>query len=225
MSFRNATCCLVVLCVALLSSAFSHAQSQVVRYTTVSMQTSAGNLLIELDQEKAPQTVNNFLGYVDSGFYSGTVFHRVIEGFMIQGGGFDEMYRRKATRPPVSNEAYNGLRNDRYTIAMARTNDAHSATSQFFINSNTNSNLDHTDTTPRGWGYTVFGRVIDGHEVVDAISQVRTGAAGPFNQDAPVEPIVILSVERVQARLPSDNPVETDVMSKEAAKKNKLEGT
>lgn len=163
---------------------------------TVVMRTSMGDMLIELDPERAPATVNNFLSYVDKGFYSDTLFHRVIDGFMIQGGGFSADYQRKPTSQPVSNEAYNGLLNRRYTIAMARTTAPHSATSQFFINTQNNRNLDHTDTTQRGWGYTVFGRVIDGHSVVDAISGVRTGAGGPFGRDVPQEPVIILGVER-----------------------------
>lgn len=160
----------------------------------VTMSTNYGDIVIELNEERAPQTVRNFLQYVNDGFYNDTLFHRVIEGFMIQGGGFNKNYQRKATRQPVSNEAYNGLRNERYTIAMARTTAPHSATSQFFINSEQNRNLDHTNTTQRGWGYTVFGKVIKGSDVVDAISQVRTGAGGPFSRDVPVEPVVILSV-------------------------------
>lgn len=225
MSFTTTIRCLLVFCIVLANTTLSHAQSQDPSFTTVLMQTTAGDLVIELDSERAPQTVENFLEYVDAGFYSNTVFHRVIEGFMIQGGGFDEIYRRKATRQPVSNEAYNGLRNDRYTIAMARTNDAHSATSQFFINSNKNSNLDHVDTTRSGWGYTVFGKVVLGQQVVDAISQVKTGAAGPFRQDVPIDPIVILSVERASPELSTDNPIVTDGDNENHTDDNKLEGT
>lgn len=164
--------------------------------TRVIMSTSAGDIVIELDDERAPQSVQNFLQYVDDGFYSDTLFHRVIEGFMIQGGGFTKNYEKKPVREPVSNEAYNGLRNDRYTIAMARTTAPHSATSQFFINSENNRNLNHTNTTQRGWGYTVFGKVVEGTEVVDRISKVKTGPGGPFSRDAPVEQIVILSMTR-----------------------------
>ena len=164
---------------------------------TVLMRTTMGDILIELDAERAPRSVENFLAYVDDNFYANTVFHRVIEGFMIQGGGFTTQYQRKTTRSPVSNEAYNGLLNRRYTIAMARTTAPHSATSQFFINSEDNSNLDHTDTTQRGWGYTVFGRVVGGQDIVDAISQTRTSSGGPFSRDVPVEPVVILGVERI----------------------------
>ena len=178
-----------------LISSFAHAES-----TRVSMSTSLGEIVIELDDERAPQSVNNFLQYVDDGFYADTLFHRVIEGFMIQGGGFTADYQRKPTRQPVSNEAYNGLRNDRYTIAMARTTAPHSATSQFFINNENNRNLNHTDTSQRGWGYTVFGKVVEGKDVVDEISLVRTGAGGPFSRDAPVEPVVILSIVRQEAQ-------------------------
>lgn len=165
----------------------------------VGLSTSKGDIVLELDPDRAPQTVRNFLQYVDDGFYNDTLFHRVIEGFMVQGGGFGTDYQRKTTRPPISNEAYNGLRNSKYTIAMARTNAPHSATAQFFINSEDNRNLDHTDTSQRGWGYTVFGKVVEGESVVDTISRTRTGSGGPFSRDVPVEPIVILSVFRVGA--------------------------
>lgn len=164
----------------------------------VLMSTTKGDFVLELDKERAPRTVENFLQYVDDGFYAETLFHRVIEGFMIQGGGFSTQFQRKTTRSPVSNEAYNGLRNLRYTIAMARTNDPHSATSQFFINSADNRNLDHKDTTRRGWGYAVFGKVVEGKQVVDEISQVRTGSGGSFARDVPVEPVVIVSVIRLE---------------------------
>ena len=159
----------------------------------VELNTSEGMLLLELEPELAPTTVANFLDYVEDGFYNGTIFHRVIDGFMIQGGGFTADYQRKQTRKPIINEANNGLRNQRYTIAMARTNAPHSATAQFFINSEDNNNLDHTGTTVRGWGYTVFGRVIDGHDVVDQIGQAPTGPGGPFSRDAPRSKIVIES--------------------------------
>lgn len=163
----------------------------------VQLSTSLGDIVLELDEQRAPQSVRNFLDYVDSGFYDETLFHRVIEGFMIQGGGFSQNYQKKSTRAPISNEAYNGLRNNRYTIAMARTTAPHSATSQFFINSEDNRNLDHTGTSQRGWGYAVFGRVVAGKDVVDAISQVRTGPGGPFSRDVPAEPILILSAKRI----------------------------
>ncbi len=171
----------------------------------VQLTTNMGDIIIELDEERAPQTVRNFLDYVDTGFYDGTLFHRVIEGFMIQGGGFGQNYQKKSTRSPISNEAYNGLRNRRYTIAMARTTAPHSATSQFFINSEDNRNLDHTNTTQRGWGYAVFGRVTEGKDVVDAISHLRTGPGGPFSRDVPVEPVIILSATRYEPALKNGN--------------------
>ena len=164
----------------------------------VRVETTLGDIVLELDVARAPESVANFLDYVDAGFYDGTIFHRVIEGFMIQGGGFDESFTRRETRAPIRNEANNGLSNRRYTIAMARTNAPHSATAQFFINTEDNDNLDHTGANPRGWGYAVFGRVVDGHDVVDRISLVPTGAGGPFARDAPREPVVIESVARVE---------------------------
>lgn len=166
----------------------------------VLMSTSRGDFVLELDAERAPKTVANFLRYVDEGFYEQTLFHRVIDGFMIQGGGFSTQYQRKTTHPPVDNEAYNGLRNARYTIAMARTTAPHSATSQFFINSEDNNNLDHTSTTARGWGYTVFGRVVQGQDIIDEISRVQTGSGGPFSRDVPVEPVVIIGAQRIGNR-------------------------
>jgi peptidyl-prolyl cis-trans isomerase B (cyclophilin B) len=135
--------------------------------------------------------VDNFLTYVNEGFYDGTIFHRVIEGFMIQGGGYTSDYTKKPTRAPIENEAANGLTNDRGTIAMARTADPHSATSQFFINHADNAFLDHTGKDPRGWGYAVFGKVVDGMAVVDAIATVPTSRGGPFPKDAPTEMVVI----------------------------------
>ena len=163
----------------------------------VRMETNQGTILIELESARAPRTVENFLAYVDNDFYSGTLFHRVIEGFMIQGGGFTESFMRKTTRSPVRNEADNGLSNRTYSIAMARTSEPHSATAQFFINTEDNTNLDHSAPTPRGWGYTVFGRVIEGFEVVTSISETPTGRGGPFSRDVPQEPILILSASRV----------------------------
>jgi peptidyl-prolyl cis-trans isomerase B (cyclophilin B) len=152
----------------------------------VKLQTSLGDIVLELDPARAPATVENFLAYVRDGFYDGTIFHRVIEDFMIQGGGFSADYERRETRAPIRNEADNGLQNLRGTIAMARTGDPHSATAQFFINVKDNTFLDHTAPTPRGWGYCVFGRVVEGMETVD-----RTGAGGPFPKDAPLEAVVI----------------------------------
>lgn len=157
----------------------------------VQMQTSEGTIVLELFPEQAPETVENFLGYVNDGFYDGTIFHRVIDGFMIQGGGFTGDFQRKSTRDPVANEADNGLKNRRGTVAMARTSDPHSATAQFFINVVDNAFLDHTAPTPQGWGYTVFGEVVEGMEVVDKIRQMPTGPGGPFPRDVPRNPVII----------------------------------
>lgn len=158
----------------------------------VEIQTSQGRIVLELYADKAPKTVDNFLQYTKDGFYDGTVFHRVIDGFMIQGGGFTPDLAQKATRPPVENEAKNGLRNDIGTIAMARTNNPHSATAQFFINLVDNRNLDYPSFD--GWGYTVFGKVREGIDVVKKIGQVRTGSKGGM-QDVPATPVVIQSVK------------------------------
>nr|WP_245150704.1 peptidylprolyl isomerase [Pollutimonas harenae] len=156
----------------------------------VSLQTSQGVILIELNAEKAPKTVESFLTYVKEGFYDGTVFHRVINNFMVQGGGFDADMKQKQTHAPVENEANNGLKNDRYTLAMARTSDPHSATAQFFINVADNDFLNFTSPTPNGWGYAVFGKVVEGTEVVDQIKAVKTGNKG-FHQDVPLENVII----------------------------------
>lgn len=157
----------------------------------VELKTNLGTITLELYPDKAPRTVENFLHYVRSGHYAGTIFHRVIDGFMIQGGGFDTRLREKPTGAPIPNEANNGLRNERYTIAMARTMDPHSATAQFFINVKDNAFLNHTAPTLRGWGYAVFGRVVRGEEVVDRIAKVPTGPAGMFASDVPRQPVVI----------------------------------
>ena len=155
----------------------------------VVMETSEGTIKLELDKGKAPATVANFVQYAKDGYYSGTTFHRVINGFMIQGGGYDADYNRKDTRAPIKNEAANGLKNLRGTIAMARTNDPHSATAQFFINHKDNAFLDNPGQD--GWGYCVFGKVTAGMDVVDKIATARTGNAAPFGRDVPVEAIVI----------------------------------
>ncbi len=149
-----------------------------------------GVIKLELDAAKAPKTVENFLAYVAKGHYNGTVFHRVIPGFMIQGGGFEAGMNQKATDKPINNEANNGLKNDKYTIAMARTNDPHSATAQFFINVADNGFLNHTAPSAQGWGYAVFGKVVAGHDVVDKIAAVKTGQKG-FHGDVPKEDVVI----------------------------------
>ncbi|MFP3868757.1 MAG: peptidylprolyl isomerase [Desulfobacteraceae bacterium] len=156
----------------------------------VKLETSKGDITLELNQDKAPVTVANFLEYVKEGFYDGTIFHRVIDGFMIQGGGFDVNLQPKPTREPIKNEADNGLSNEAYTIAMARTADPHSATSQFFINVADNHQLDHTAKTPQGWGYAVFGKVVQGQEVVDNIKAVPTASQG-LHQNVPQEPVII----------------------------------
>ena len=157
----------------------------------VIMETSKGTIVLEVFPDEAPETVKNFLRYVRWGHYDGTIFHRVIPDFMIQGGGFTEDMKRKTTEMPVQNEANNGLKNDRGTVAMARTPDPHSATDQFFINTKGNSFLDHKNTTPQGWGYAVFGKVVKGMDVVDAISGVKTAKKGMMS-DVPVEPVTII---------------------------------
>lgn len=159
----------------------------------VRLQTSMGDIVLELDSVKAPKSVENFLSYVNEGFYNGTVFHRVIDGFMIQGGGFTEDLQRKPTKAPIENEADNGLKNDRGTIAMARTNNPNSATAQFFINVVNNDFLNFRNKSVRGWGYAVFGKVIEGMDVVDKIRKTPTGPSGPFRQDVPKIPVVIQS--------------------------------
>jgi cyclophilin family peptidyl-prolyl cis-trans isomerase len=163
----------------------------------VSLQTSQGTITLELYADKAPKTVENFLAYVDEGFYDGTIFHRVIRDFMIQGGGFTADMEKKPTRDPIENEAGNGLKNERGTIAMARTGDPHSATAQFFINHEDNAFLDHRDKSSRGWGYAVFGRVTQGMDVVDAIAAAPTGSKAPFPKDVPETTVVIEKVSRV----------------------------
>ena len=162
----------------------------------VIMETSEGTITIELWADKAPETVKNFLRYTDERFYDGTIFHRVIDNFMIQGGGFAADMRRKETHEPIRNEAAGELKNDRGTIAMARTRDIVSATSQFFINLKDNNFLNHSDNTPRGFGYAVFGKVIEGMEVVDRIAKVKTTTSGPY-RDVPAKPVIIKNVERL----------------------------
>ncbi|CAL9649034.1 peptidylprolyl isomerase [Streptomyces lavenduligriseus] len=162
--------------------------------STVELNTSAGRIVLELNDAEAPKTVENFLAYVRSGHYDGTIFHRVISDFMIQGGGFTPDMQQKSTLAPIQNEADNGLKNDNYTVAMARTNDPHSATAQFFINVKDNAFLNHTSKTPNGWGYAVFGRVTEGQDVVDAIKGVKTGSSRG-HQDVPVQPVVIESAK------------------------------
>ena len=156
----------------------------------VTVETSHGSFVLELDRSSSPETVENFLTYVRDGFYEGTIFHRVIAGFMVQGGGFTPELKQLQTRAPVQNEADGGGKNDRGTIAMARTSDPHSATAQFFINVADNDFLNHRDRTTQGWGYTAFGRVVEGMDTVDRITAVQTGSRGNF-QDVPQETVVI----------------------------------
>ena len=165
----------------------------------VVMETSEGTIKIELWVDKAPVTAENFLKYVDEKFYDGTIFHRVIPGFMIQGGGFTPDMKQKETRPPIKNEAKADVKNNRGTIAMARTSDAHSATAQFFINLVDNDGLNHTGETPQGFGYAVFGKVVNGMDVVDKIARVKTGVSGD-HRDVPLKPVVIVGVKRLDAK-------------------------
>lgn len=162
----------------------------------IKLTTNFGVIGIELDHKKAPKTAENFERYVREGFYDGTIFHRVIDGFMIQGGGFDKDMQQKPTHEPIENEANNGLKNDRYTIAMARTMQPHSASAQFFINVKDNDFLNHTKPDLHGWGYAVFGQVVEGQDVVDKIKGVKTGNHGP-HQDVPVENVIIEKAEIV----------------------------
>ena len=164
----------------------------------VVLSTSLGDFTIELDAEKAPKSVENFLEYVKSGHYEGTVFHRVIEGFMVQGGGYDTSLTKRPPREPIENEADNGLKNDRGTVAMARTSDINSATAQFFVNVVDNDFLNHRSKTPEGYGYAVFGKVVDGMDVVDAIKAVETGPKGVFAKDCPLEDVVISGAKVVE---------------------------
>jgi peptidyl-prolyl cis-trans isomerase B (cyclophilin B) len=162
----------------------------------IKLHTKLGVITLELDAAKAPDTVANFIQYVKDGHYSNTIFHRVIDGFMIQGGGFEPGMKQKPTRATVQNEANNGLKNDLYTVAMARTSAPHSASAQFFINVGANDFLNHSAPTPQGWGYCVFGRVVDGTDVVDKIRKVKTGSKGG-HQDVPVEDVIIEKAEIV----------------------------
>ncbi len=188
---RILTWCLAAL---LAVAGIANAQTTPAAKPRVELKTSMGKIVVELDPEHAPITVANFLKYVRSGQYNGTIFHRVIDGFMIQGGGFEPGMKQKPTQSPVKNEADNGLKNDKYTIAMARTSDPHSATAQFFINVADNGFLNHTAPNAQGWGYCVFGKVTAGTDVVDKIKDVSTGNRG-MHQNVPLEPVVILKAE------------------------------
>ncbi len=180
----------LVLCAALILFTGCNAMSES-KNPVVTLETTKGNITIELYPEKAPETVANFIQYVQDGFYDGTIFHRVIPNFMVQGGGFTDDMSEKSTREPIKNEANNGLANENGTIAMARTPNPHSASSQFFINVKDNAFLDFQNETPNGWGYCVFGKVSEGMEVVSSIVAVPTGNHG-MHQDVPVEPIIIM---------------------------------
>ena len=161
----------------------------------VHFKTTMGDFTIELEPDKAPKTVANFIEYVRAGHYDGLIFHRVIKAFMVQGGGFDKNYTKMPTRQPIENEADKGLSNERGTIAMARTGDPHSATNQFFINVKYNGFLNHQAKSQQGWGYTAFGRVIDGMNIVGRISRMETGPGGPFPSDVPVKQVIIEKVK------------------------------
>lgn len=196
-------CLAAASALCLLAVSYAHANnldqqgSQMSTSNQVKLSTSKGDIVIQLNPEKAPETTKNFLSYVQDGFYDGTIFHRVINNFMIQGGGFDVDMKQKNTKEPIKNEADNGLKNNKYTIAMARTQDPHSATAQFFINVNDNDFLNFTAPNVNGWGYAVFGEVIEGTDVVDQIKDVATGNRG-FHQDVPVDAIVIESATVVE---------------------------
>jgi peptidyl-prolyl cis-trans isomerase A (cyclophilin A) len=190
---RTATAALAALSL-LAASGAALAQDGAPR---VKLVTSMGDIVVELNPAKAPKTVDNFLAYVRDKHYDGTIFHRVIDGFMIQGGGFTADMQQKPTRAPIPIEADNGLKNDKYTIAMARTGDPNSATAQFFINVKDNAFLNHSAPTPQGWGYAVFGKVVQGAEVVDKIKAVPTGNRGPF-QNVPATAVIIQSATLVK---------------------------
>ena len=184
-----------LLCFNTQAAIDSKPSAQKGKHSMVKLHTNHGDITIELDAEKAPVSVKNFLDYAGSGFYDGTIFHRVIGNFMIQGGGFEPGMKQKKTNAPIQNEAANGLKNDMYTVAMARTSDPHSATAQFFINVNDNDFLNYPGQD--GWGYAVFGKVVKGEEVVDAIRQVETGSRSGF-RDVPQEDVVITKAEVLQ---------------------------
>ena len=187
---RRITSTIAAVALGSISATSPTAQADESEPPRVTFETSHGSFVLELDRNSSPETVENFLAYVRDGFYEGTIFHRVIAGFMIQGGGFTPEFKQLQTRAPVRNEADGGGRNDRGTIAMARTSDPHSATAQFFINVVDNDFLNHRDQTTQGWGYTAFGRVVEGMDTVDRIAAVQTGSRGAF-QDVPQETVSI----------------------------------
>jgi len=162
------------------------------QHPKVRISTTLGDIVLEMNPARAPKTVENFLNYVNSGFYDGTIFHRVISNFMVQGGGYTKNFNKKQTSPEIKNEANNGLQNIRGSVAMARTSDPHSATAQFFINVVDNHFLDHRSQTMRGWGYAVFGKVVEGMDVVDKLRKVKTSSGGPFSKDVPRETVEII---------------------------------
>jgi peptidyl-prolyl cis-trans isomerase B (cyclophilin B) len=184
----------LLLCINAQAATPSQSPAQKGKHSMVKLHTNQGDITIELDAEKAPATVKNFLEYASSGFYDGTIFHRVISNFMIQGGGFEAGMKQKPTKTPIQNEAANGLTNDNYTVAMARTGDPHSATAQFFINVNDNGFLNYSAPNAQGYGYCVFGKVVEGKDVVDAIRKVKTGNRSGF-QDVPLEDVIITKAE------------------------------
>jgi peptidyl-prolyl cis-trans isomerase B (cyclophilin B) len=187
----------VATLITLGAMVISGAENVAAENSKVLLDTSKGEIVLELYPDKAADTVKNFLDYVDAKFYDGTIFHRVIPNFMIQGGGFTDDMKQKSTQPPIKNEADTGVENDRGTIAMARTSDPHSATAQFFINTVDNDFLNHKNKTPQGWGYAAFGKVIEGMDTVDAISAVKTATRGMYG-DVPVEAVVIISARRLK---------------------------
>lgn len=187
---RGITSTIAALALGSISATSPSVQADESDPPQVTFETSLGSFVLELDQSAVPETVENFLAYVRDGFYEGTIFHRVIAGFMIQGGGFTPEFKQLQTRAPIGNEADNGGKNDRGSIAMARTSDPHSATAQFFINVADNDFLNHRGRTPQGWGYAVFGRVVEGMDTIDRIAAVGTGSRGMF-QDVPQDTVVI----------------------------------
>jgi cyclophilin family peptidyl-prolyl cis-trans isomerase len=187
----------LLISIAALALAFNIQLAQAAN-PQVKLETSKGTMIIELYPDKAPKTVENFLAYVNAGAYDGTIFHRVIKDFMNQGGGFTPDFKKVDTSQPIQNEADNGLKNLKYTVAMARTGEPHSATNQFFINTADNAFLDFKSKSMRGWGYTVFGKVIDGQNIAGAISRVPTGPGGPFSKDVPLTQVTIIKMTEIK---------------------------
>ena len=187
-----------IACALLFSTATHAADKNNMSTTTIKLTTNQGEITLELDAEKAPNTVKNFVTYVKEGFYEGVIFHRIISNFMAQGGGFTTDFKQKDTHSPIENEADNGLKNDRGTIAMARTSDPHSATGQFFINLVDNDFLNHSSKTSQGWGYAVFGKVTEGMDVVDKMAAIPTGSGGMFPSDVPKEEVIIEKAEVIK---------------------------